>query len=326
MMRFKSFFAVAFGLLLAAGAALADNYPSKPVVLLVPYPPGGPADSLARIVNGPLSKLLEQTVLVENLGGVGGTLGAQKVLSAPADGHYVFQGSPNEVMLAPLVNAAVKIRPEDFRLIHPISNGVLVLVASKDLPVRSADDLVELARRPSEKPLTYGSVGIGSLNHLIVEDMQRRVGTKAVHVAYKGSAPLLQDLVGGQISFAVLVYGPAVGAMAEQGRLKLIGQFPAKRSELLKDVPTVGEGRLLKGFQYTTWAGFMLPKNVPEAIAQRLNQALAKVMQDPQVRSQLAAQVLEAAAPMSLSEAERFYQAESTGYREVARAIGLQPQ
>ena len=318
--------ALTSGLLIASGGAAADTYPSRPISLMVPYSAGGPADALARIVNGPLAKLLDQPVLVENLGGVGGALGAQKVLYAPADGYYLFQGSPNEVILAPLLNAAVKVRAEDFRLVQPISNGVLVLVVGKDLPARNVDELIALARSRADKPLTYGSVGIGSLNHLIVESMQRRAGTKAVHVPYKGNAPLLNDLAGGQLSFAVVVYSAAIDGMADQGWLKVIGQLPATRSILLKNVPTVGEGKELPDFHYTTWAGFMLRKNTPEPIAKRLNLALGIVLQDPEVRSQLAAQTLEAATPMSLDEAARFFEAETATYRGTAKAIGLEVQ
>ena len=168
---FRSLALVA-GLLFSAGAALAQGYPLKPVNLMVPYPAGGPSDAIARIFNQPLGRDLGQQVLVENLGGVSGALAAQKVLAAPADGHYVFQGSPNEVILAPLANAAVRLKTEDFRLVHPVADAVMVFVTRKDLPVSSVDELIALARKSGDKPLTYGSVGIGSLYHLILEDVQ----------------------------------------------------------------------------------------------------------------------------------------------------------
>ncbi|MEY2654923.1 MAG: hypothetical protein RLZZ524_1951, partial [Pseudomonadota bacterium] len=119
---------VAAALLLACGGTLAQTWPSKPVNLMVPYPAGGPSDAIARIFFNPLGKELGQQVLVENLGGVSGALAAQKVLAAPADGHYIFQGSPNEVILSPLANAAVKLKTEDFRLVHPVADAVMVFV------------------------------------------------------------------------------------------------------------------------------------------------------------------------------------------------------
>jgi tripartite-type tricarboxylate transporter receptor subunit TctC len=313
------------GLLLCTAAA-AQSYPGKPVSLMVPYPAGGPSDAIARIFNTALGKELGQPVLVENLGGVSGALAAQKVLAAPADGYYIFQGSPNEVILSPLANAAVKLKTEDFRLVHPVADAVMVFVARKDLPVNSVDELIALAARSADKPLTYGSVGMGSLYHLILENVQTLTGTRLAHVPYKGNAPLLQDIAGGQVDFAVLVYSAGMGALAEQGRLKVIGQLGAQRSELLKDVPTAAESKALKNFAYKIWTGFMVPRSTPDDVVNRLHAAIGKTLQDPAVRSQLAAQTQLASAPMSLAESARFFEAETARYRTIAKQINLQPQ
>jgi tripartite-type tricarboxylate transporter receptor subunit TctC len=261
------------GLLLCAGAALSQSWPTKPVNLMVPYPAGGPSDAVARIFFNPLGKELGQQVLVENLGGVSGALAAQKVLAAPADGYYLFQGSPNEVILSPLANAAVKLKTEDFRLVQPVADAVMVFVTRKDLPANNVDELIALARKSADRPLSYGSVGIGSLYHLILENVQATTGIKLDHVPYKGNAPLLQDIAGGQVDFAVLVYSAAMGALADQGRLKVIGQLGAQRSELLKNVPTASEGQSLKNFSYKIWTGYMVPKSTPEDVVQRLHAA-----------------------------------------------------
>jgi tripartite-type tricarboxylate transporter receptor subunit TctC len=318
--------ALSAGLLFGAGAALAQAYPAKPVNLMVPYPAGGPSDAIARIFNTQLGKELGQQVLVENLGGVSGALAAQKVLAAPADGYYVFQGSPNEVILSPLANAAVKLKTEDFRLVHPVADAVMVFVTRKDLPVSSVDELIALARKSADKPLTYGSVGIGSLYHLILENVQAQAGVKLAHVPYKGNAPLLQDIGGGQVDFAVLVYSAAMGALAEQGRLKVIGQLGAQRSELLKNVPAANEGKELKNFAYKIWTGFMVPKGTPEDLVNRLHAAIGKALQDPTVRSQLAAQTQVPAAPHTLAESAKFFDTETARYRAIAKQINLQPQ
>ena len=325
-MRFQSFrrsVAVMAALLLGAGAVLAQN---KPVNLMVPYPAGGPSDAIARIFNNQLGKELGQQVLVENLGGVSGALAAQKVLAAPADGQYIFQGSPNEVILSPLANAAVKLKTEDFRLVHPVADAVMVFVTRKDLPVSNVDELIALARRSADKPLTYGSVGIGSLYHLILENVQSLTGTKLAHVPYKGNAPLLQDIAGGQVDFAVLVYSAGMGALADQGRLKVIGQLGAQRSDLLKNVPTVSEGQSLKNFSYKIWTGFMVPRNTPEDVVVKLHAAIGKTLQDPTVRSQLAAQTQHPSAPMTLAESAKFFETETARYRAIAKQINLQPQ
>ena len=326
MNAFKKFGALLAGLLLATGGALAQTYPTKPVNLMVPYPAGGPSDAIARIFTVPLGKELGQQVIVENLGGVAGALAAQKVLAAPADGYYLFQGSPNEVILSPLANAAVKLKAEDFRLVHPVAESVMVFVARKDLPANSVDELIALARKSGDKPLTYGSVGIGSLYHLILENVQQLAGIKLTHAPYKGNAPLLQDIGGGQVDFAVLVYSAGMGALAEQGRLKVIGQLGAQRSELLKNVPTASEGKELKNFSYKIWSGLMVPKSTPENVVQRLQKAIGETLKDPSVRSQLAAQAAQVSPPMSLAESAKFFEAETARYRSIAKSINLQPQ
>lgn len=322
---FQHVLALIAGLFFSAGAAIAQSYPAKPVNLMVPYPAGGPSDAIARIFNNPLGKELGQQVLVENMGGVSGALAAQKVLAAPADGYYIFQGTPNEVILSPLANAAVRLKAEDFRLVHPVAEAVMVFVTRKDLPVNSVDELIALARKSADTPLTYGSVGVGSLYHFILEKVQADTGVKLAHVPYKGNAPLLQDIGGGQVDFAVLVYSAAMGALAEQGRLKVIGQLGAQRSELLKNVPTAGESQALKNFSYKIWSGFMVPKSTPEDVVVRLHAAIGKTLRDPAVRAQLAAQTQLAASPTTLAEAAKFYEAETARYRAIAKQINLQP-
>lgn len=311
---------------LLAAAAGADTYPARPVNLMVPYPAGGPSDAIARIFSAPLGKELGQPVIVENLGGASGAIAAQKVLASPADGYYVFQGSPNEVILAPLANAAVRLKAEDFRLVAPIADATMVVLARKDLPVQNVDELIALARKSKDKPLSYGSVGVGSLYHFIVENMQQVAGFRATHVPYKGNAPLLQDIGAGQVDFAVLVYSTSMGDMAEHGHLKVIGQLGARRSELLKNLPTVSEGRELKNFHYKTWTGFMVPKNTPEPVVQRLHAAIGRTLKEPAVISQLQLQTQVPSAPMTLPDAAKFFEGETARYRSLAKAINLQPQ
>jgi tripartite-type tricarboxylate transporter receptor subunit TctC len=324
--NFRGSLALVAGLVLGVGTAAAQGYPAKQVNLMVPYPAGGPSDAIARIMNAPLGKELGQQVIVENLGGVSGAMAAQKVLAAPSDGYYVFQGSPNEVILSPLANAAVKLKTEDFRLVHPVADAVMVFVTRKDLGVNSVDELIALAKKSADRPLTYGSVGIGSLYHLILENVQAQTGIKLAHVPYKGNAPLLQDIGGGQVDFAVLVYSAAMGALAEQGRLKVIGQLGAQRSELLKNLPTASEGQALKNFSYKIWTGFMVPRSTPEDVVIRLHAAIGKTLKDPTVLSQLAAQTQVASAPMTLAESTKFFEAETARYRAIAKQINLQPQ
>ena len=253
-------------------------------------------------------------------------LGGAAERAGIGNGQQVFQGSPNEAILAPLANAAVRLKAEDFRLVHPVADAVMVLLARKDLPANNVDELIALARKSGDAPLSYGSVGLGSLYHLILENVQQVAGIKLTRAPYKGNAPLLQDIGGGQVDFAVLVYSAGMGALAEQGRLKVIRQLGAQRSELLPNVPAVSEGKELKNFSYMIWSGLMVPKNTPENVVERLHKAIGATLKDPGVRSQLAAQTQVASAPMSLAESTRFFEAETARYRAIAKSINLQPQ
>jgi tripartite-type tricarboxylate transporter receptor subunit TctC len=299
----------------------------KPLTIMVPYPVGGVSDAIARIFGGPLSRHLGgQTVIVDNLGGVSGSLAAQKVLSAPADGQMLFQASPNELILAPLASKSVKLRAEEFRLVQLISTATMVVYVRKDLPAQTIDELIELARKSKDKPLTYGSVGIGSLYHILVERMQQLTGTAMTHVPYRGGAPLIQDLLGGQIDFAVIPHGAAGQALAGQGKLRLIASLDAKRSELLGNLPTVAESKALKGFSHTIWTGYTVPRQTPEDVVKKLHAALGAVITEPRVRGELQAQYQSVAPALPLAEADKFYAREIATFRTLAQQINLQPQ
>ncbi|MFG0230706.1 tripartite tricarboxylate transporter substrate binding protein [Achromobacter sp. 413638] len=317
---------LALGATLMSQGASAADYPSRPVMIMVPYPAGGASDAIARVVAAPTSRQLGQPVLVENLGGVSGALGAQKVLSARADGYYLFQGSPNELILAPLANASVKLKSEDFQLVQMIGLAPLVIVARKDLPANNADELVKLARsRAATQPLSFGSVGVGSLYHVLGEHMARTIGAEMMHVPYKGGAPLMQDMGGGQVDFAILPLAQQHVALAEQGRVKLLGTLSPRRSALpaLAAVPSVNEGELLKGFNFTTWTGYFVKRDTPADVVARLHAALNAAMQDAEVKRGLETQNIEVSAPMTPAEADAMYQAETVRFREISSHVKL---
>ncbi|WP_447922830.1 tripartite tricarboxylate transporter substrate binding protein [Achromobacter aegrifaciens] len=318
--------ALALGAALLGQGARAADYPDRPVMMMVPYPAGGASDSIARVVASPVSKQLGQPVLVENLGGVSGALGAQKVLTAKADGYYLFQGSPNELILSPIANPAVKLKSEDFRLVQMIGMAPLVIVARADLPANSADELVALARsRSATQPLTFGSVGLGSLYHVLGEHLARTIGANMMHVPYKGGAPLMQDIGGGQVDLAILPLSQQQVALAEQGRIKLLANLDPQRSQLpaLKAVPSVNEGQSLKGFNFTTWTGYFVKRDTPENVVSQLHGALNAAMQDPAVKDSLAHQNIEVSAPMSTAQADAMYRAETDRFREISSHVKL---
>ncbi|WP_137892947.1 tripartite tricarboxylate transporter substrate binding protein [Ramlibacter sp. 2FC] len=318
----------ALGSLLICGAASAQNFPSKPVTLMVPYPAGGVSDVIARTVNTVLAKRLGQPVLVENLGGAGGGIAAQKVLNSPADGHMVFQGSPNELILAPLSNAAIKYKPEDFRLVQMITINPLVMLARKDLPAGNGDELVAYAKKTAAagKPMTFASVGPGSLYHLLGEHMSKLTGVPMTHVAYKGGAPAVQDLLGGQVDIFMTPYGKGQVQLVEDGKLKAPAVLSAERQELFKKVPTLNESTALKGFVFDTWAGYFVHKDTPEPVVQALHKALSEVANDATVRDALEAQAMIVPRPQPLAAVAKLYAENTAKYQAIAKSMNLKPQ
>ncbi|NML42287.1 tripartite tricarboxylate transporter substrate binding protein [Ramlibacter sp. G-1-2-2] len=320
--------AAAFAGLTLAGLSFAQSLPGRPVTLMVPYPAGGVSDVIARTISSTLSKQLGQTVIVDNLGGASGGIAAQKVLSAPADGHMVFQGSPNELVLAPMSNAALKYRSEDFRLVQMISINPLAVFARKDLPASNGDELLAYARKAAAegKPMTYASVGAGSMYHLLGEHLSKLTGIPMTHVPYKGSAPALQDLMGGQVDIFITPYGTGQVAMIDQGKLKAVAVLSADRQQLLKNVPPLQDTPALKGFVFDTWAGYFVRKDTPEPVVQALHKALGEVANDPAIREALEAQAMVVPRPQPLPALARLYEDNAAKYRAIAKAMNLQPQ
>ena len=317
----------------AAGPAAAQAYPNRQVNLMVPYPAGGLSDAIARTVEKPLAKALGQMVLVENLGGVSGALGAQKVLATPADGHMIYQGSPNELILAPLALQAVKYKSEDFRMVQVIGAFPMAVLARKDLPASNIDELAALAKKAAAegRPLTYGSVGVGSFYHVLGEHFAHLAGAPMTHVPYKGMAPLSTDLAGGQVDVSFIVVGAKDVALVEQGRLKILATLaPAGKVEvpLLKAYRSINDSQLVKNkdFAYNAWTGYFVRKDTPEPVVQALNKALATAMGDEQVRRQLEGLGGMIPAMMSPAEAQKEYEAQTARFRAIGKAIKLEAQ
>ena len=322
--RWAAFFS---GLLLA-GAAYAQTYPSKPVILMVPYPAGGLSDVIARTVNNTLSKNFGQPVIIENLGGASGSIGAQKVLQAPSDGQMIFQGSPNELILAPLAISAVKYKSEDFRLVQMIATAQIGFLARKDLPVNNVDEFLAYARKEAKegRPISYASVGPGSFYHLLGEHLSKVTDIPMTHVPYKGIAPAIQDLLGGQIDIFLAPMGKANVELQKQGKLKVLAMLNSERMEPMKDYPAISESKSLKNFTFNIWTGYFVKKDTPEPIVQTIHKAISDALTDPTVRAGLEANSQLVAKPLPLQTVGKAYVDGTAQFRAIAKAINLQPQ
>jgi len=315
------------GLSLAAGA-LAQTFPTKPVTLLVPYPAGGLSDVIARTVNSALGKQLGQPVIVENLGGASGSIAATKALNAPADGHLIFQGSPNELILAPLALSAIKFRSEDFRLVQMIATAQIAFLARKDLPVNSVDEFLDYARRMAKegKPVTFASVGPGSFYHILGEHLAKTTGIPMTHVPYKGAAPANQDLIGGQVDIFLAPYGKMYDSLQKDGKIKILAMLNDKREEGTKQYPLISESRQLKDFTFNIWTGYFVRKDTPEPIVQALHKAITDTLGDPAVHAGLEANSQLTAKPLPLAAVGKAYADGTAQFRAIAKSINLQAQ
>ena len=314
---------------LLASAACAQTFPNKPVTLLVPYPAGGLSDVIARTVNAPLGKALGQPVIVENLGGASGGIAAQKVLNAPSDGYMLFQGSPNELILAPLALSSVKYKSEDFRQIHRIALAPMAIIARGDIPANNADELVAYAMKVAKegKPMTYASVGVGSLYHLLGEQMSKMIGVPMLHIPYKGFADGLKDLMGNQVDIFITPYGAPQVALAKDKKIKFIAATSPGAHPLLPQLGRTSDSKsALKNFTSEIGTGYFVKRDTPEPIVQAMHKGLQAVLGDAEYLSRMAALGQLASPLQTLDVANKAFVDETTQYRAIAKAINLQAQ
>lgn len=280
--RFCAFALAAIGL--CAGLVQAQPYPAKPVRLLVPYPAGGPLDTVGRIIAQALSPHLGQTVVVENRSGAGGSLGAGVVARAAPDGYTMLLGNTGPMTINPVLRPDLPYDPrKNFAPVTWLTSAQMVLVVHPSLPVRSLKEVVELARAHPGS-LNYGSAGVGNLTHLGMELLQSRAKVKMIHVPYKGVAPAYVDLMSGQIG---LMFGNVSGPLEyiRAGRMRAIAVTSTRPSPVLPGVPTVAQ--TYPGFDLVTWMGIFVPAGTPEAIRARLHGDIVKVLQQPAVNKRL---------------------------------------
>ncbi len=312
------------GLMIPAMQAQAQ-YPARQVNMIVAFPAGGPSDVVGRVMARAISEHTSQPVIVENVVGVGGSLGVIKAANAPADGHTILVGSPLELIYTPLGLAAAKNKPEDMRMAALMGRTPMVIAVRKDLPVNTMAEFIEYAKK-ADKPLAFGSTGVGSLYHLMAEDAARIGGFKGLHAPYNGLAPYLKDLMGGVLDWAVLpVAGPVPGAI-DAGQVKAIAVVSAAPLARLPKVPVIRDTKGYGSYDYSIWIGLQVSKNTPDAIAASLNSAVLAALAKPDVRKAVEATGVVLAPPMTLGRLDSFYKEEIAAGAAVAKVVGLKAQ
>lgn len=325
MKRIKLAAALLFGITIAAQTAsawAAEAYPQKPITMVVPFPAGGPTDIVARIVGQKLSEDLGQTVVIDNKPGASSVIGAGQVARAPADGHTLLLNYSGHV-INPYLKSNLPFDPmKDFVPIVGLASTPQLLVISPKIKATSIEDVIKLARA-SKNPLTFASSSIGAPSHLAGELFSQLTGVRLMHVPYRGSAPALTDLLGGQVDM-MFDSAPSSIGFVRAGKLKALGVTSAHRSEVAPELPTMDESGL-KGFAVTTWYGVWAPAHTPADVVAKLNDALNKVLSDPGVRKKL----LQAGAdPLGGSQKKfaAFCQSEFERYGVIVKAANIKPQ
>lgn len=272
--------------LAVAGVPAWAQSDSRPLTLVVGYPPGGSTDLTARIVGPELGKRLGQTVVIENVGGAGGTLGAQKVAAAKPDGQTLLLGSNNEMAIHKLINRAARVDGlADFTPIGLIATQPMLLVASASTGIKTLDQFLARVKSAPGKT-SYGSSGVGTALHLAGEMVKQRAGLFMLHIPYRGVAPLTTDLVGGQLEFGVFVLSSGLPHV-KSGKVSALGLTQLQRSPIAPDIAPLGEHPQLKGLDIASWFGLWGPAQMPAPLVQRLQAALRDTLQSPDVRRKL---------------------------------------
>jgi tripartite-type tricarboxylate transporter receptor subunit TctC len=311
-----------FGTLMVLSAS-AQGFPNKMVTVMVPYPAGGPSDAVGRLVQVEYEKNLGQKMVIENLGGVSGALGVQKVLAAPADGHYQLLSTPMELVMSPLALSAVKFKPEDVRLASLMGRTSIGLAVRKDIPANNIPEFLAWAKG---KQVSYASVGQGSLYHIMGERFKVLTGLNMQHIPYKAGVQIYTDLGGGSVDMSfVPIAGPIIG-MVKDNRFKIIGITSTTAHPQLPEAAPISSQKGMSDFIFDIWIGLQVSKNTPEAVIQKLNLAMNEAIKSETFVKGMTTTGSQVPAGMSVAELDKFYTQEVVRYRALFKAANVEPQ
>jgi tripartite-type tricarboxylate transporter receptor subunit TctC len=319
---------VSFAAALAVGVfgsyqAAAQDWPTRPLTLVVPFSPGGGVDASARVQAQRMSEILGQPIVVENIGAAAGMAGGQRVATAAPDGYTFLVGNTGthaynqSLYKKPLYNAA-----SDFQPVGLMTESPRILIARKDLPVNNLQEFIAYAKQNQTK-MQYGSAGVGSGTHLPCALLNMAMGVDITHIPYRGAGPVMQDLIGGRLDYMCDTIQTGA-AQANSNTVKGIAVMSAKRVPIIPDVPTTGE-QGLPGVEATVWNAFFFPKGTPEPIVRKLNQAMRDTLEDPVIRKRLENFGLEIVPPEQRTPEylAKFLPEEIARWGKVIKAAGI---
>jgi tripartite-type tricarboxylate transporter receptor subunit TctC len=312
----RFFFFAPLAMLLCRSEVFAQQakYPSRPIRILVPFPPGGAVDTIARVFSDRLARQLGQPIIVENRPGAGSRLAAEAVAKSPADGYTILLSTAAPITIAPALVKDMRYNVgTDLMPLMQVAEIVNVMVVNPDLGITSVKDFIEWGRK-KKSSIRFGSSGAGSTDHLAGELFRKLSGLNLEHVAYKGGGPALIDLSRGDIEVSFATYAVAL-PLVRSKRIKVIAVTTSERQALLPGVPTIGE--TVPGFSVSNWAGVTLPKGTPEPIADRLFAEMKKASADSDVRTLLNAAGIDVNNSRSIAEFQTFVAEETKLWKKV---------
>jgi tripartite-type tricarboxylate transporter receptor subunit TctC len=307
----------------AGSAFAADTYPSRPIKVIVAYPAGGANDIIARSISDELSKDLGQSVVVENKGGAGGTVGADAAAKAAPDGYTLFMAAGAHALAPSIQKNLTYDIIKDFQPISLAAIGTYMLTVHPSVKATSVKELIALAKANPGK-LNFASSGVGAPPHLAGVLFQKMTGTQLTHIPYRGDTPAITDLLAGQVQLCFISPGPLLPHV-QAGKLRALAMCSAKRSTVMPDLPTLDEAGL-KGYALGTWWGLLAPAGTPKPIIDLLTKAMAKATSVPAVRERFGKLAFEAHGSNSPAEFATFIKEEVARYAEVAKAAGIEPK
>jgi tripartite-type tricarboxylate transporter receptor subunit TctC len=307
--------------LACAAPASAQNYPAKPIQIIVPFPPGGGTDLLARVMADKLRDKFGQPVTVENRSGAAGNIGADAVYKAPADGHTLLFTQPAPIVVNQAMYARLSFEPERFVPIALVSIQDIMLAANPKLPANNLQELISYAKANPGK-LNFGSSGAGSAPHLAAELFARMAGVSMVHVPYKGSGESQSATLAGHVDLTFFAFSTAL-RHTKAGKLRAIAVGGTKRNAQAPEVPSVGE--VLPGYSAASWTALFAPPATPAPVVQRLTEAAAEILKMPDVQKRLADQG-DDSAEMTPAQLAEFLGEERERWGSLIKTLGLQVQ
>lgn len=309
--------------LLCAGIAFGQSYPTKPIRVIVSYPAGGANDIVARTIGQKLKDLIGASIVVENRAGAGGTIGADIAAKAPADGYTLLMAAGAHA-LAPNLYAKMPYDiVKDFAPISLAAKSTYLLVIRPGVPANSVAELIALAKsKPGQ--LNYASSGIGAPPHLAAEMFNTLAKVQITHVAYKGDAPVITDMLGGHVDLTFIAVS-AVSPHIKSGKLKALAVTSAQRTSVLPELPTIAEAGGLKDYDISTWWGLLAPAGTPQEVVSLLSGAMAKIAAMPDIKESFGALGIEPAANTP-EQFTAFIQAEMQKFAKLAKLAGVKPE